>query len=205
MIRVVKKVLHTLGWLVLTVVLLVTSFTFWGSEKGWQFDAVLSGSMVPIFPVGGLVVVRPVDVNTLQVGDVISFKYPNMNTPVCHRIHAIEYINGVKYFETKGDANNAPEQFLTPLDAVYGRAIFHVPYVGWVIEAKNLGTVRVSVFGRGLPVAGLLVLGMGMLFVGLILRDTLDDIFHPAKRWKRDMLKKRKERLLMRKKAFRIT
>lgn len=198
------KAFQTLGWLVLIVILLATSLVFWGSEKGWQFNAVLSGSMVPTLPIGGLVVVRPVDANTLQVGDIISFRYPNMNTPVCHRIHAIQYVDGVKYFETKGDANNAPEQFLTPMDAVYGKAIFHVPYIGRMIEVKNVGAARVSVFGRSLPAAGLLVFGMGALFVGLISRDIADDIMWPAKRLQKDSLKRRKDLAQRRRKAFRV-
>jgi len=58
--------------------------------------------------------------------------------------------------------------------------------------------------GKRLPAAVLLITAMGLAFIGLTLKDTLEDIFRPSKRWRREMLKKRKERLLKQRKAFGI-
>ena len=63
---------------------------------------VLSGSMVPTFPVGSIIYTMPVTEDKLEVGDIITFKLSD-GTFVSHRINNIE--NGL--YETKGDANDS--------------------------------------------------------------------------------------------------
>jgi signal peptidase I len=202
MIKACKKALTWLGWLIIGFLALAMAFVYWGSQHGWEFDAVLSGSMEPVFNVGGLVVIQPVDPQTLRTGDAISFKIPNVNTPICHRIIDIRSIKGKAYLQTKGDANQDADQNLVPLTDVNGKAIFHIPYVGRLTEIKNLGTITISLPGQEIPAGILIILGMGLLFIGITLRETLEDIFLPGKRWQRDNVKKQHDHLLKRKQAF---
>jgi signal peptidase I len=197
-----KKALQWLGWALLAAILLTASFVMWGNENGWEFDAVLSGSMEPVYNVGGLVVIRPVDADTLQVGDVISFKLPGIDTPICHRIIDIQDRAGEKFFLTKGDANEDPDQDPVPLASVKGKAILHLPYIGRLAEVKNLGLTRVPVLGKQLPAATLVVLGMGLLFIGLTLKDTIEDMLWPHQKRRRQMLKKRDARLAKRRQVL---
>jgi signal peptidase I len=199
-----KKTLTWLGWLIIGFLALAMAFIYWGSQHGWEFDAVLSGSMEPVFNVGGLVVIKPVDVQTLKIGDAISFKLPNVNTPVCHRIIDIQSKNGKTYLLTKGDANEDADQNLVPLSSVNGKAIFHIPCVGRLTEIKNLGALKISVLGQQFPAGTLLILGMGLLFIGITLKETLEDIFQPGKRWRRETFKNQRDRALKRKKAFKL-
>ena len=60
-----------------------------------------------------------------------------------------------------------------------------------------------SVLGKGVPAAALAVGVMGLLFIGLTLKETIDDVLRPAKRWRRDSIKRQKERVFKRRKAFR--
>jgi signal peptidase I len=145
-----------------------------------------------------------VNIQMLKVGDSISFKLPGVKTPVCHRIIEIQTRYGQEYFQTKGDANNAPDLNLVPSDAVNGRVLLHIPYVGRLLDIKNLGTGKIDVLGKSLPTATLVVLGMGILFIGLVFKDTLEDILWPSKKWRRDLVKKQNARLLKRRKAFRM-
>ena len=55
-----------LGWAVLAVIVGIVSFVLVAVRQGWEFDAVLSGSMEPVYHVGSLVVFRPVDPQTVQ-------------------------------------------------------------------------------------------------------------------------------------------
>lgn len=198
----VKKVLGWLGWVVLAVILGTVSFVLVAVRQGWEFDAVLSGSMEPALNVGGLVVIRPAIAQEIKTRDIISFKLPGIDTPICHRVIGIQEKDGQRIFQTKGDANEEPDQNLVPASSVTGKAVFYTPYVGRLAEVSRIGRTPVVLMGRTLPVILIVILAMGLIFIGLTLKDTLDDIFHPAKRCKREMLKKRKERLLRRKKAL---
>ena len=202
----IKKITAWLGWLVLGLVIITLSFVLVTSRKGWQFAAVLSGSMEPGFHVGGLVVIKPVDVNTLKVGDVISFMAPEVsdNTAICHRIIAIQYQKGVEFFQTKGDANNSPDQFLTPVTNVKGREIFYLSYIGRLADIKKAGTNGVHLLGMNLPIAVVAVAVMGLLFIFLVSKDTLESIFFPGRQWQREAIKKRNERYALRRRAFKL-
>jgi signal peptidase I len=193
-----KRITSWLSWLVLSALMITLAFVLVVVRQGWEFDAVLSGSMQPEFRVGGLVVIKPVDVDTLEIGDVISFRLPGIDTPICHRIIDIQSADGQKSFQTKGDANEEPDMDLVPLASVNGKAIFYTPYVGRLAEVRNLGITRIPVLGKELPAAAMFVLFLGILFIGLVSKELIEDIYWPEKRWRRERRKKRNERLLSR-------
>jgi signal peptidase len=201
-----KKIAGGFSWIVLVILIVIVGFVLMSTRKGWQYAAVLSGSMVPDFKVGGLVVIKPVDVSTLKIGEVMSFMKPSVsnNTAICHRIIDIQYQNGQEFFQTKGDANNAPDQGLTPASYVKGREIFYIPYIGRLVSVKSVGSTNISVLGMGIPLAVVVVAAMGLLFIGLVLQDAIESIVNPGRQWQREANKKRKERLAMRRKTFNL-
>jgi len=199
-----KKLIEWLGWAILGIVLSAFSFVMVASQYGWEFDAVLSGSMEPELGVGGLVVIKPVDAQDVGTGDVISFKLPGIDTPICHRVIDRQETESDLLFQTKGDANEGPDMYQVRAQDVNGKAVFYLPYVGNLGRLSEFGRVRVAVVGKRVPVAALLITAMGLAFIGLTLKDTMEGIFRPSKRWRRERLKKRKERLLKRRKAFGI-
>jgi signal peptidase len=184
------------------VVVLVVSFVLVAAQYGWEFDAVLSGSMEPDLSVGGLIVVRPVDPLQLEVGDVISFKLPGIDTPICHRIIAIEENGADRVFQTKGDANEEPDLNPVPASAVTGKQVFYLPYMGNLARLSEFGRQRVDILGRGVPAAVLVVLPLGLAFIALTLKDALAEALHPEEKRRKDALKKRRARLSRRRKAF---
>ena len=201
-----KTITACIGWIALGFVIIILAFVLVTSRKGWQFAAVLSGSMEPGFHVGGLVVIKPVDVSTLKVGDVISFMAPEVsnNTAICHRIIDIQYQDGKEIFQTKGDANNSPDQFQTPVSNVKGREIFYISYIGRLADIKKAGTNGVHLLGMNLPIAVVAVAVMGLLFIFLVSKDTLESIFFPGRQWQREAIKKRNERYALRRRAFKL-
>ena len=203
MAHILKKTFEYVIWIVLGLLVLTVGFVMWGNQNGWEFDAVLTGSMEPAFNVGGLVVVRPVDAGNGGSWRPHLIQAAGLDTPICHRVIAVEYRDGEKYFQTRGDANENPDRSLVPLSAVKGKAVFYAPYVGRLAELKNLGTNRIPFLGQRLPAAVLAVLALGILFIGLTVKDVFQDILFPSRRLRRETMKKQNEKILKRKKAFR--
>ncbi len=188
----------------LGLVMGTVAFVMAAAQFGWEFDAVLSGSMEPDIGVGGLVVVKPVDGRDVAVGDVISFKLPGIDTPICHRVVDRQETSDGPLFQTMGDANEDPDANLVRPEDVNGREVLYLPYVGNLARLSEFGRTRVNILGFSLPVAVLVITAMGLVFIGLTFKDALEDIFRPYKRMRRERLKKRKERLLRQRKAFRF-
>lgn len=95
--------------------------------------AVESGSMEPVLYRGDLVIVRAVDPETLEVGDIIIFNVSVVDVPVVHRIIEIELVNGTLRFTTKGD-NNHSADWWDPIAAnsIIAKVIGTVRYLGFI-------------------------------------------------------------------------
>jgi signal peptidase len=91
------------------------------------YEPVYTGSMEPAIPVGGVVVIKPVDTATLKIGDVICFKISEP-TSITHRIFNITN----EGFLTKGDANEDPDQWIVKKENIIGKVILTIPYLGYI-------------------------------------------------------------------------
>jgi signal peptidase len=97
-------------------------------------SVIPTGSMVPVFNPGDIVMVLKVSPENIKLGDIIEFRTETIN--VVHRVIEIEK-NG--NFVTKGDANDTIDA--DPVDPrnVNGKVMFTVPKVGWVsIAVKRM-------------------------------------------------------------------
>lgn len=122
---------------------------------------VLTGSMTPDIPVGSVVLIRPVDPQTLRVGDVATYQVsPESRALVTHRVIDVRGSGAATEYVFKGDANRGADSRPVPAAAVRGEVWFHVPL---------LGSLRDSVQGMNLVVLlapPLLLLYAGWLLVG---------------------------------------
>lgn len=142
-----NETLHLIIVLIIGIFLINILIPFYtGSEK---YMIVLSGSMVPLFLPGDIIVTKSIDPNELNVGDVISFQIPNgkPGTTVTHRIiyiteGGVSTGGKIRFFQTKGDANNIEDHFKVPASNIFGKLIFVIPFVGLLLDAlrhsKNL-------------------------------------------------------------------
>ena len=64
----------------------------------------------------------------VKVGDIVVYDSPLYKYPIIHRIIEVSDV-GVK---TKGDNNRIADPWVTPLDKVRGKAVFRIPFLGWV-------------------------------------------------------------------------
>ncbi len=129
-----KKAADSLGLTVVFLLMVAAVFTYLVPHFGWRVDAVSSGSMEPQLLTGSLVITRPVEPDTVVVGDMITFR-SNMadENMITHRVIGIGH-NSPLYFQTKGDANGHPDPFTVPAQNLIGKICFHIPYVGYVTE-----------------------------------------------------------------------
>lgn len=126
---------------------------------GWQIQPVLSGSMRPGLPIGGVVVLQRVPTSSLQVRDVILFHPPGEpRTTYVHRIVSMQRRAAETVISTQGDANSFPDPWHS---RIKGRtayiARFSLPLLGYAAVWDH------STSGRTL-----LLTGAGILALALV-------------------------------------
>lgn len=101
---------------------------------GYQFKAVLSGSMEPTFLTGSIIAVKVGDKPTaFQKNEVITFQMENKL--ITHRIVAVHNNNGEISFTTKGDHNDGPDLWTVYPQNIIGKySGFTIPYVGYALN-----------------------------------------------------------------------
>lgn len=130
--------------------------------------AVLSSSMEPKYPIGTLVVIRPVPAADIQVGDVITYQIESGKPAVAtHRVIEKGFRHdGEVQFVTRGDANNVADAEPVREVQVRGRLWYAVPYLGYV-STWLTGDTR----GLIVSLAAVLLLGYGAWMVVSGVRD----------------------------------
>lgn len=127
----IMKVIST----ILVIIMIIVAMLMVGVRLfGLQVYTVLSGSMEPELPVGGIVYVREVDAADLELRDVITFKLAE-ETTVTHRI--IDIIHDENdpqkvLFQTQGDSNDVVDGTLVAPENIIGKVIFKLPYMGYL-------------------------------------------------------------------------
>ena len=93
---------------------------------------VLTGSMQPDLPPGTLAVVRPVSIDEIGLGDVITYQLESGEpTVVTHRVVGLGFdAAGDPMITTQGDANEAPDTKPVREVQVKGELWYSVPYLG---------------------------------------------------------------------------
>ena len=130
----------------LAIIFLITiSFIVIPASNGsLHFLTVLSGSMEPAIHAGDVVVSSEVNINSIQNGDIITFRYHDEKDPnkcITHRVSEItKDENGVK-FKTKGDANEESDMRLVGSSEIIGKVVIVLPYLGY------LGNFARSIWG----------------------------------------------------------
>ena len=91
---------------------------------------IQSGSMQPALKIGSVVVDKKID--KYKKGDIITYK--QLGKIITHRIDSTVEKNGEVFYRTKGDANNGLDSFLVKKSDVFGKVLFPVPYVGYLMS-----------------------------------------------------------------------
>jgi signal peptidase I len=119
---------------------------------GWQRYVIVSGSMTATYDRGSLVLDDVVPVESLKVGDVITYRPPAGAGPeglVTHRIATITADKlGHTVLRTKGDANKSADPWTFSLpQREQARVRAGIPYAGFALAALSRRDLRMLVVG----------------------------------------------------------
>jgi signal peptidase len=102
---------------------------------------VMSGSMTPAIRTGDLVYdnrLSMAQAEHLHAGQIITFyTHGSHSITHTHRINAVKHVGGSVVYQTKGDANNAPDQALVKPTSIVGLYTGKIPFGGYVLYALH--------------------------------------------------------------------
>lgn len=156
MLRKICKILNNIIIAILIVLVLVM---FAPRLFGWQNLAVLSGSMEPNISVGSMVIIKDVNPEELETGDVITFRVSD-STLVTHRV--VENNVETQKITTKGDANDVNDGNPVSYSNVIGELFISIPLLGY-LSIYMQSTLGIAIL-------------CGVVFV-LLLLNYLPDLF----------------------------
>lgn len=131
MMAVLKRIWNIVSTALVVLVVLCAVFLLGSRLLGYRAYNVISGSMEPTYSVGDLLYVKAVDVDTIEVGDPITFVLNDELAVTTHRVVAVDKEN--QCFYTKGETNNVvdpPVHFKN----VIGVPKFSIPLLGHVSD-----------------------------------------------------------------------
>lgn len=176
--KVFSKICSILSTLIIIAFAAIAAVLILPVLFGCKSMAVVSGSMEPVIPVGSIVIVKEADADTLEVGDVISYRISG-DTMVTHRVVAIDSENG--QLTTKGDANETEDSSPVAFTDIVGKELFHVPLLGYL-----------SIYIK----TPLGIVGICAVLIVLILLNFLPSVFAPEEDHKEEKKdKKDKEKI----------
>lgn len=138
-LKLISHVINTIAFLLIAVslfMLLAVVLTPAGEVPrvmGFSLLRVLTDSMEPEIPAQSMLLVKEVDPQTLEIGDVITFfsSAPTLSGVLnTHRIVRIETPHSNLQFVTKGDANESEDPQLVPASQVVGKVLCVSPAFG---------------------------------------------------------------------------
>lgn len=128
-----RRVVRVASWLVVAgVTALVLVAVVVPRLAGATPYTVLTGSMTPTYPPGTLVVVRPVAIDDVRAGDVVTFQLRSGDPAVAtHRVVRVGWTaDGERLLTTQGDANASPDAVPVREVQLRGEVWYAVPWVG---------------------------------------------------------------------------
>jgi len=88
-----------------------------------------TGSMLPAIRPGSVIFAQKT--NSYKIGDIITFQSDPISTT--HRIYKIINRNGRDFFITKGDKNDALDNYLIPHEKIIGKVKIIIPFLGYLL------------------------------------------------------------------------
>jgi len=139
-----------LAFLVLVGVLVIVIPAVSGSTP----MTILTQSMIPTYPPGTLVIVKPIDPQQVRIGDALTYQIESGKPEVVtHRVISIDTSsNGDITYTTKGDNNAlADEKPVMPVQ-IKGTVWYSVPFIGYVnnVIGSDTRAIIVPVLATGL-------------------------------------------------------
>lgn len=132
---------------------------------GGQALTVLTNSMAPGLPPGTLIVIKPVNIDDVLVGDVITYQIESGKPAVVtHRVvERTVNLEGETTLVTKGDNNDLADDPIQQIQ-VRGKLMYAVPWIGWV---NNIITGEMRMLAVPIVAGLLFAYALWMVFGGI--------------------------------------
>ena len=127
-----KKIWNIVSSALVVLMVLCAVFLMGSRIMGYQCYTVISGSMQPKYMVGDLLYVKEVDLNSIKVGDDITFVLNEDLVVATHRVVRVDAEN--QRFYTKGIANEVEDSEPVHFNNVIGVPKFSIPKLGYVSD-----------------------------------------------------------------------
>ena len=134
--RYIKKSSST--WIFVTVLVIMLL----GIISGIRPCSVISGSMEPNLPTWSLCFIDTrISYDEIQTGDIVVYNRRSDDMRIIHRVIEIEPEGMI----TKGDANSVSDGLSVGRDNLYGKSLFHIPYLGYLGRFAQKPIVKISI------------------------------------------------------------
>ncbi len=117
---------------------------------GYSVFHVVTESMGDEVPVNSLTISKKTEIETIQVGDIISFrsKDPYMaGAIITHRVDDIRHINGKISLVTRGDTNNSIDPYYVTEENFVGKIVYTTPKGNFFSTLYSILTSKIGFFG----------------------------------------------------------
>jgi len=149
-----RKIWNIVSTVLVVLMVLCAVFLMGSRLLGYQCYTVISGSMYPKYNVGDLLYVKEVDVNSIQVGDDITFILNEDLMVATHQVVRVDAEN--QRFYTKGLANEIEDSEPVHFNNVIGVPQFSIPKLGYVSDfVQN-------------PPGTYITIGVGIILIALV-------------------------------------
>lgn len=141
-----SKILNILATLIIVLIIVVCGAIMVPKVFGYEVYGILSGSMLPDYPIGSLVYVQHEDAKNIEVGDVITFDMAaDSDVVATHRVVAIN--EDEESFVTKGDNNDTVDSNPVSFQRLIGKVVLCIPMLGYIADFLQSGSGIVACIG----------------------------------------------------------
>ena len=128
-----SKLFNILANIIIAFIVALCAVIMLPKVFGYEVYGILSGSMLPSYPIGSIIYVQHEEANNIEVGDVITFNMAAGSDVVAtHRV--VEINSEEETFTTKGDNNDTVDSSPVSFERLIGKIVLCIPMLGYVAD-----------------------------------------------------------------------
>ena len=149
--KILYQILIVLCFILILIIVLQKVTNSNGSIAGYRIFRVQTGSMIPKYLIGDVILVKQKDVDQIKVGDDVTYLGASGSVKgmiITHRVIKIDEVDGKKEIHTQGIANNLEDPVVSG-SQINGVVQFKMPILTLICTLLN--NKYIFYFGAVLP------------------------------------------------------
>ena len=156
-LKIIYNIIYAIIFIFILLILIIAVLQRTSNNEislgGYRIFVVATGSMIPKYQVGDVILVKETDTNKIQVGEDVTYRGETGSVNgilVTHRVKDIEEIDGQRVFHTQGIANNLedPVVYAHQINGVVQSKMYILSFI-----CRLLNNKYVFYFGAILPLS----------------------------------------------------